>query len=363
MADERCVFPGDTPAPPGGWLDRRTAELLLRGESLEAVDAAARDQAERLAKTLHGLTVEPPPSSAELPGEAAALAAFRTARSGARAEQAAAGRHRARPHAGDAGLVRIGGYAPGAGRSRWSRSARFGLTAVLAVGMAGGVAFAATTGVLPTPFGGDEPGPAASVSAGVNPNRPLLSPSPNGPGEPTPDGSTGGSTDPATPSAPAGGGASAEPGSDDNGGRVGGWWLGAPSACREVRDGKELSADRLRALEGAAGGSNPRRVWKYCKKVLAITEGTAQRGTGNGKNKDRDGKGQDDSAGQGGYGDQDGQSGDQADQGDQGGDDDGNHIAPGGIGGAGTPTSLLPLLPKQLLTSHTPSPSAPSSTL
>ncbi|MDF3149711.1 hypothetical protein PBV88_53320, partial [Streptomyces sp. T21Q-yed] len=58
------------------WLDRETAERLLRGESLEAVDAADRDQAEQLAKTLESLTVEPPLSSAELPGEAAALAAF-----------------------------------------------------------------------------------------------------------------------------------------------------------------------------------------------------------------------------------------------------------------------------------------------
>ncbi|MBK3643359.1 extensin, partial [Streptomyces sp. MBT33] len=51
------------------WLDRATAEALLRGESLEAVDAAARDQAERLAKTLEALTAEPPPTSAALTGE------------------------------------------------------------------------------------------------------------------------------------------------------------------------------------------------------------------------------------------------------------------------------------------------------
>lgn len=69
MADERYR-----------WLDLETAERLLRGESLEAVDEAARDQAERLAKTLDALTVEPAPTSDGLPGEEAALAAFRKVR-------------------------------------------------------------------------------------------------------------------------------------------------------------------------------------------------------------------------------------------------------------------------------------------
>ncbi|WP_406442810.1 hypothetical protein OHB14_28075 [Streptomyces sp. NBC_01613] len=336
------------------WLDRETAEALLRGESLEAVDAVARDQAERLAKTLGELTAEPPLSSAELPGEAAALAAFRLARSGGSAAQDTVGRHRARPSASDAGLVRIGG-GPGTGRSRRFRSARFGLTAVLAAGMLGGVAFAATSGVFPTPFGNDVPGPGASVSAGATPKRPFMSPSPNGAlGEPTPDGSTGGSTAPATPGGPSGGDTSAKPGSDEKNGNVGGWWRGAPSACRDVRDGKELSADRRRALEGAAGGTNPRRVWKYCKYVLAVTEGTAH----GGKSKSRDGKG--DGGVRDGYGSQDGQGGD---QGDQGGDGDGHHIAPGVIGGTATQSSRPPLQPSRLLPTRAPSPSPTYSAL
>lgn len=68
MADERSAFPGDPESAggfaagrtPGRWLDRETAELLLRGESLEAVDPAARDQAERLARTLGALAGNPP---------------------------------------------------------------------------------------------------------------------------------------------------------------------------------------------------------------------------------------------------------------------------------------------------------------
>ncbi|RPF35805.1 hypothetical protein [Streptomyces sp. TLI_185] len=360
MADERCAFPGDSesadgfaadPAP-ARWLDRETAELLLRGESLETVDAAARDQAERLAKTLEGLIVEPPLSSAELPGEAAALAAFRAARSGALPEQAAAGPHRARPRTPDAGLVRIGGLAPDPRRSRWGRPARFGLTAVLAAGMVGGVAFAATTGVLPTPFGHDEPHPVASVSVGASPDRPLVSPSQNSAlGDPTPDGSSSPSAGPTTPHGRADGGSSAKPGSGSDDGRAtgGGWWLGAPSACRDVRDGRELTADRRRALEGAAGGSGAARVWKYCKNVLAGTDGASRGGD------DKDGKGK------GGQGDQGHQNGKGGDQGDQGGDGDGHHIAPGSP--TVTPSPLPPLLPRQLVTTPTPSPKPPYSAL
>ncbi|OPG03327.1 hypothetical protein B1R27_28980 [Streptomyces sp. GKU 895] len=62
------------------WLNQELAERLLRGESLDnAVEPTARDEAERLAKTLGALSVDPPPSTTELPGEEAALAAFRKA--------------------------------------------------------------------------------------------------------------------------------------------------------------------------------------------------------------------------------------------------------------------------------------------
>ncbi|MGV9450701.1 hypothetical protein [Streptomyces sp. NPDC003635] len=121
------------------WLDRETAERLLSGEPLDAVDAADRDQAERLAKTLEALTAEPPPTSAELPGEAAALAAFRAAR----ADTSAPLGHPPRPHASDAGLVRIGARGRGTRRPLWGRPLRLGLAAALAVGMVGGVAVAA----------------------------------------------------------------------------------------------------------------------------------------------------------------------------------------------------------------------------
>jgi hypothetical protein len=279
------------------WLDRETAERLLRGESLEAVDAADRDQAERLAKTLESLTVEPPLSSAELPGEAAALAAFRAARAdrddttatvgpdtGPRAAQVA-----------DVGLVRIGGPARTARRPRWARPVRLGLAAALAVGMVGGVAVAAGTGVLTAPFVGDDGGrPGSSVSAPAPPERPFVSPSPKGGvrGGPTPDDHVTPPADPdrGTTEDIAPGGTAPDRGSagDDRAEPSGGWWQAVTSHCRDLRDGKQLSGDRRRALESAAGGSE--HVRKYCKNVLkAAGDGNWNKpGKAKSKSKDRD---------------------------------------------------------------------------
>ncbi|MDT9700004.1 hypothetical protein [Streptomyces sp. P17] len=280
------------------WLDPETAERLLRGEPLEAVDAADRDQAERLAKTLESLTVEPPPLSAELPGEAAALAAFRAART-ERADAPAPLGHPSGPHSSDAGLVRLGSPARGARRPRWARPVRLGLAAALAVGMVGGVAVAAGTGVLPTPFDGSEPEPAASVSAAVPPERPLVSPSPD-------DAVEGESVPDAEPTAPAPDASRQTPGGGTDPGattgrqedRAGGSWNGAvTSACRDLYAGKRLGDDSRRALEAAAGGSA--RVSKYCKALAgdsADGEGRGKgesdgRGTGQDDEDDKDGDG------------------------------------------------------------------------
>ncbi|MBD0839307.1 hypothetical protein [Streptomyces sp. TRM68416] len=254
------------------WLDPETAERLLSGESLEAVDAADRDQAERLAKTLEALTAEPPLSSAELPGEAAALAAFRSARADAPAPVGRPARHRSP----DAGLVRIGGPAHGTRRPRWARPARLGLAAALALGLVGGVAVAAGTGVLPQPFGDDEPTPASSVTVEPTPGLPLA-PQPSqgaGESEPAPDGKPShGET--------ATGGPAPDPGSsaDEEKGRADGWKGSVTSACRDIRDGRRLNDDRRRALEGAAGGSA--RVSKYCSGLL-VDRGTSHDGSNNG---------------------------------------------------------------------------------
>ncbi|MDQ0750851.1 hypothetical protein QF034_005082 [Streptomyces africanus] len=261
------------------WLDRETAERLLSGEPPEAVDGAARGEAERLAAALRALAAAPAPTSDELPGEAAAMAAFRKARA-ERADTAAAPAAdggRAGSEAADAGLVRIGtprgSGSGGVRRPRRARPARLALAAVLAVGMAGGAALVAGTGALKAPFGNDEPQPGSSVSAAVTPpERPLVSPSPS-------DAVQGGSTPDGTPSGGdpgrgvAGDGPAQQPGSGDRGERgdsSADSRREIASACRDLRDGKRLDADRRHALRDAAGGS---RVWKYCTGVLSGSGG------------------------------------------------------------------------------------------
>ncbi|MFF7732749.1 hypothetical protein [Streptomyces sp. NPDC007984] len=258
------------------WLDRETAERLLSGEPPEAVEGAGREQAEHLARTLRALSATPPLTSDELPGEAAAMAAFRKARA-ERADAASAfAATGASAAAGvpDAGLVRIGtpgdGAAAPARPRRRARPARLALAAVLAVGMVGGAALAAGTGALKAPFGGDEPQPGTSVSASVtHPERPMVSPPPS-------DAPQGGSTPDDAPGDSSKGGAGTggrDTGRDDAAAKPDGRKDGSgdrraeiTAACRDLRDGKRLDHDRRRALRDAADGL---RVGKYCKGVLA----------------------------------------------------------------------------------------------
>ncbi|MGW1804977.1 hypothetical protein [Streptomyces sp. NPDC002078] len=318
------------------WLNRETAERLLRGESLQAVDASARDQAERLSRALGALTSQTDPATGELPGEQAALAAFRKAREAAGTERTGAGRADGAmglsvPGA-DAGLVRIG--APDrtgipVRRTRWARPVRLALAAVVAVGTVGGVAVAAGTGMLPR-FGPERPGPGTSVSAGPNSGTPQAS---------VPQGTPGATVGTGVPSGSAGahpGGASGEamgpddrkdkstaPGTGDSSGTPGGRWKDAASACRDIRDGKELTAGRRRALENLAGGSA--RVSRYCKVVLATTDSAAGAASG----------GEGDENGNKGKGNGNGQGGDEEGNPGQGGDGHGAGGHPGKGGGKG----------------------------
>ncbi|MFF8098660.1 hypothetical protein ACF07S_02495 [Streptomyces sp. NPDC016640] len=257
------------------WLDRETAERLLGGEPPEAAEPVARDQARRLAATLRALSSPLSADGGELPGEAAALAAFRKLRE--ERDGPAAGDTGAGHHAGtrppELGPVRIG--APGGDRSgdgggpRRMRPLHLGLAAALAVGMAGGVAVLAGTGVLPMPSDGSRSDPAASVTAtGTHPERPPLSPSPTtgaAPGDRHPEGAAG------TAGSRDGGDAGADGG--DPATRSGrGKQLA--SACRAWRDGEGPHGERRRLLEDAAGG--PSRVADYCAGVPAAgdTAGT-----------------------------------------------------------------------------------------
>jgi hypothetical protein len=369
------------------WLDRETAERLLSGESLEAVDMAARDRAERLAKTLDALTAEPSPTSAELPGEAAALAAFREARAH-RADDWVSGAAQAPARAGtrssDAGLVRLGGPDGGDPRPRRSRTVRFALAAALTVGMVGGVAAAVGTGVLPTPFGESEADPAATVSAAATPNRPLGTPSPAAPGsEPVPDGSAGAGQGASRDTA-RGGSTPGTGGSGDRTGRPGRTGAEALSACRDMRDGKGLAADRRRTLEGAAGGSS--YVKKYCEGVLKGATATDDDATSRTQRDGKDGKGSKDGKeddGEAGRGDNGrGESGSTGGQGGRDGNGDGadaprlapDHHGRASDGGPDSwssadpsssdgPSTAAPLQPNRASASSDPSPTPTYTTL
>ncbi|MER7533406.1 hypothetical protein ABTX77_01280 [Streptomyces sp. NPDC097704] len=309
MADERYQ-----------WLDQEAAERLLRGEPVEAVDDRARAEAQRLAEALGTARVPalPPAARTELPGEAAALAAFRKAT----AERAAAASAASAPAGGTAGaeLGRIRLAPVTAPARRWGRSVRYGLAAAVAAVTVGGVAVAAGTGVLPLVG----PAPASSVTAGET-TDPLVSTEPGirqdpetpptrpGDGDPTPGSSPSadsGSTAP-TPRVPTGRGTATagpgtpKPGRSDGSGTSGG--TGSTStrekalqACREYRTGKLDAAGRQQLQNTLRGGDTLRG---YCDRILsgdtANSDGNGNNGNGTsegtGQNGSKGGDGQDDS--------------------------------------------------------------------
>ncbi|MGW4976701.1 hypothetical protein [Streptomyces mirabilis] len=337
------------------WLDRDAAERLLRGEPLEAVDADTQGRAKRLADMLGALAHEPALTSAELPGEAAALAAFQQARAGRNGEVAQRGgrvRAGAGAHSADSGLVRLGRPAPAPRGPRWGRPVRLGIVAALAAGMIGGVAVAAGTGVLPTPFRDDSPHPAATISAAQTPRQPFLTPSP---GASKADGSEV-PVPAATTSAPAGAGSgddeaqgpgapSGQPDSSDAGrsARAREWWAKKRAYCRDVLDGKTLESGRRRVLVDAAGGG--RRVTKYCKGILGRT------GANTGEDRGDQGRQGDEGSDSGSDQGAGGGSGDGSGNGSGGGDNGDGHTGSGGHPGhngilAPSPRSVVaPLLP------------------
>lgn len=326
------------------WLDKEAAERLLRREPVDPADGRPQPEAERLAAALDAAARSARPATGELPGEAAALAAFRAA---PRTRSAAARAGRV-PVAGADGIGETGMLAPvhigraasgarsgaagsrGARPLRWSRPIRFGLVASLACCAIGGVAVAAGTGVLPGPFGRHAPSPATSVSAAASPEElgsglttddrtpepPSGSPSarsvpPEPPDSARPDGKStvgpGGSrpTGPGTqdetgtgPSEdPAKGSSDSTEGTDGDGagqpgtsqdGTSGAWYAKTLKACRDYRDGK-LDDDRRRRLEALAKGA--RNLDRFCDRMLdrAGDNGNSQNGGGDG---DSDGDGE-----------------------------------------------------------------------
>ncbi|WP_426404109.1 hypothetical protein ACN9M0_22755 [Streptomyces sp. R-07] len=281
MADERYQ-----------WLDQEAAERLLRGEPVEAFDDRVRAQAERLAEALGTARTPAVPSAAhtELPGEAAALAAFRKA-TAERAAAAAASAVSApaasvgRTAVGDLGRVRLAPVTAPA--RRWGRSVRYGLAAAVAAVTVGGVAVAAGTGVLPLVG----PSPASSVTAAETTDPrvseepgirqdPETPPTEPGAGDPTPGSSPSadsGSHAP-TPRVPDGRGTvTSGPGTPTPGrtagGKVGTDGTGSADArekalraCRDYRTGKLDAAGRQQLTNTLRNGETLRR---YCDRILS----------------------------------------------------------------------------------------------
>ncbi|MFJ5797506.1 hypothetical protein [Streptomyces decoyicus] len=301
------------------WLDKDTAERLLRGEQVSARHGDGAHELEQLLEAAAAVAARAP-ETVELPGEEAAVAAFRQAvRHGSGARNRTAGA----PPPG----VRTAHTADLAERTRLGRPVRRGFAVALAACAIGGVAVAAGTGVLPTPFRGGDPAPASSVSAVETPG-PFRTGEPGaqtdgttgqtpdaGPGRksseppesPTPGSSPGASKNPGsgTPSGGTGRGSDKPGGSDGKGtdpgrGDTKNFLL---ALCQNYESGKRDAMDRdtLRRLERKAGG--PEKVHVFCRAYLA----RYQNGGGSGSD---DGFG----GGTGGSGGSGGSGGDEDDE-------------------------------------------------
>ena len=351
MADESCAFPGGpgelgkstgTSRTPGQWLDRATAEQLLDGAPLEAldlfragVDARTAEESARVVRALTALRAlgEPAPAAgighpgaaargaagagapaaapgthaghaaqpgcAEMPGEAAALAAFREAhgvrRPGAAREAGASATDGAPVHRlvgvdeatalpdVEIRAVHLDGSAvrgtstrgPRADATRDDRarrgSLRFGLVTSIAACMLGGVTVAAaTSGVLPSPFGGTHrPSPSVSVPGTGSSAHPQFSPT---------SGASGGDS---TGDGPSRGGAPdhGKSGDEDEhgGGKTSENWLARmKSACEDYRSGRDLDDRTTHELHKAAKGSG--QIESFCAGVLSDADGPGRGG-------------------------------------------------------------------------------------
>ncbi|MGW2278831.1 hypothetical protein [Streptomyces sp. NPDC001770] len=303
------------------WLDRDAAEKLLRGEPVVPPGAEARSAARSLSDAL-GAARSGSSADDELPGEEAALAAFRQV--GPVRGTPGPGRHR-RP----VGPIPEAGTAPGAGmldpvrlgtppspprrreRPRFGRPVRIGLAASLAGCALGGVAVAAGTGALTGAFGGAEHGPASTVSVAASPDGPTPEASGTdapsgaptgtggtsgaGPGGSVPGtgggGATSGTGGTESPNITGGGGSSGVHangdgdghGSPDRGtyGRSGGsgsdWYAEAVEDCRDYRAG-DLDEREHRGLAELARGE--KNIPEYCAGITAAYAGGSGAGDG-----------------------------------------------------------------------------------
>ncbi|MER5931606.1 hypothetical protein [Streptomyces sp. NPDC002054] len=158
MADDR-----------NSWLDEAAAEKLLRGEPVGLVaDHPEQDEAARLRQALEDLAPRPLAPGPELPGEAAALAAFRAAHHPAGTAPEAEAESPLGPAVEAEPLVALG--MPTVARPARNRTFRFGLAAAVASVAIGGVAAVAGGGLLDrTLHASASPAPAVSLTTGPTP--------------------------------------------------------------------------------------------------------------------------------------------------------------------------------------------------
>ncbi|MEU9202987.1 hypothetical protein [Streptomyces sp. NPDC048332] len=333
------------------WLDKEAAEKMLRRAPVDPSDGPPRNEAERLAAALNAVAAAARPAAGELPGEAAALAAFRAARAvTAPADRPGAARTAGVDDSAESAMlapvhIRPAGSGTASGAAgfrgprpmRWSRPIRFGLVASLACCAIGGVAVAAGTGILPGPFGRHAPAPANSVSAAASPEElgsdlttddAASAPPPGSPGGESASPDTpgvgrsesgrpdvSGPTTDRNPESDAGDGAgdgrsrgtedeksggtgptpSPDPqDGDGNSGESGdgaSWYAKTLKACRDYRDGK-LDDERRRRLEALAKGA--RNLDRFCDRMLDQAGGKSDDAAG------QDDDGDDEPAGNGG---------------------------------------------------------------
>ncbi|MBT2455293.1 hypothetical protein [Streptomyces sp. ISL-86] len=298
MADER-----------NRWLDKAAADKLLRGEPVAPVaDHHAQAEAALLRAALDDLAPRPAADGPELPGEAAALAAFRTAHGGVRPEAAA-------PSQADGirePLVKLAHVASaGVPAPRRGTTVRFGLAAALASIAVGGLAAAAGAGLLDQPLNtAAGRGPAVAVSTDADPTPTGAGggaePRPPVPLQPTPlregqgSAAVGGSSNtPGTEGGTSpgfGSGNSSHPASvggtgttfkdrlPDGGTTFGGTsdheaekTLKATDLCEDYRSGR-LDDDRRERLSKLAKGAA--KIAHYCEALLdGVRESDAPGGT------------------------------------------------------------------------------------
>ncbi|MEU1783105.1 hypothetical protein ABZ545_27010 [Streptomyces abikoensis] len=278
----------------GGEIDAASADAAAGSPAGSEAEALL---ATRLNAAFRSLTDIPSaiPSAvdAPLPGEEAALAAFRAARATAVPTPASAPAAKAAAASPLAALRDAGSRRVEAVRSFLRRPARTALALALAGCAVGGVAVAAGTGVLPGPFGrsGKEPSPSASVTladetdvATVGPGTPApgTTPSPGASARPT------GRPDPSrTPGAKESGPASGSSASPFHGDEDDARGEKGDKGNKDGKPGKDGGNNDPGTLDGAKAG----RVWaaKICREFLANGKRNGNgNGNGNGKGVDED---------------------------------------------------------------------------